>query len=217
MDQPEETTEQTADEVFLTAVVFESALGVLALILGWALGPDPRALVPELNLEQWWPIASGLMYGALAAVPILVIIEGVRRIPWEPIRELERLSDDPMIGTLLSLRPVELILISICAGIGEELLFRGWMLNWFAGVGGTTEPSQFEFGLAVVGSSIAFGLMHPITKTYVVLAALMGVYFGVLLLWTENLLIPIAAHATYDAVQLIWTARQQDEPEPTSD
>ena len=52
--------------------------------------------------------------------------------------------------------------------------------------------------------------MHPITKLYVVLAALMGVYFGVLMLWSGNLLVPIAAHAAYDAVQLILTARQSD-------
>jgi membrane protease YdiL (CAAX protease family) len=37
----------------------------------------------------------------------------------------------------------------------------------------------------------------------------MGLYFGGLVLYTGNLLVPIAAHATYDAVQLIMTARQE--------
>jgi membrane protease YdiL (CAAX protease family) len=209
MDEPTETTEQTPDDVFLTAVLFESSLGLLAFFLGWALGPDPRDLIPELNLKEAWPIISGVLYGCLAAIPILILIEGVRRLPWEPVRELERLTDDSLIKTLLRLRPGELVVISICAGIGEELLFRGWMLPWLAGSSGG-DPTRFEFALALVGSSVAFGLMHPITKLYVVLAALMGVYFGVLMLWSGNLLVPIAAHAAYDAVQLILTARQSD-------
>ncbi len=210
MDQPDEITEQTPDDVFLTAVVFESALGVLALLLGWMLGPDPRAMIPELDWENLQPIVSGVLYGLLAAVPILGVIEIVRRLPLEAVRKLEALSDDTLIKTLLQLRKSELIVISLCAGIGEELLFRGWMLYWFAGATGEATPGVFEFAIALVGSSIAFGLMHPITKLYVFLAALMGIYFGLLVLLTGNLLIPIVAHAAYDAVQLLWTGHRKE-------
>ncbi len=211
MDETE-STEQSPDEVFLTAVLFEGALGLLALLLGWAIGPSARALIPEFGPNQWWPILSGLLYGCLAAVPVLLIVELIRRIPWEPVRELERLTDDGMIKTLLTLRPSELIVISICAGIGEELLFRGWLMYWLVEGGTMTtsgSPSPLALGAALVVSSIVFGLFHPITKLYIVLAALMGVYFGALVIYTENLLVPIAAHATYDAVQLIMTARSE--------
>lgn len=217
-----EPAEQTPDDIFLTAVLFESALGVLAIFFGWALGPDARAMVPELdiqsawpvgNMESMWPIVSGILYGCLAAIPLLVFIAGIRQIPWEPIRELERLSDDGMIRSLLQLRPSEMIVISVCAGIGEELLFRGWLMYWFAegfAMGGTASAtSPMALGAALIGSSIAFGLVHPISKLYIVLAAVMGLYFGGLLLWSGNLLVPIAAHASYDAVQLIMTAREQ--------
>ena len=71
--------------------------------------------------------------------------------------------------------------------------------------GGAT--SSLTVGIALVASSLVFGLFHPITKLYIFLAALMGLYFGGLVLYTGNLLVPIAAHATYDAVQLILTAR----------
>ena len=40
------------------------------------------------------------------------------------------------------------------------------------------------------------------------IAALMGSYFGLLLVWSDNLLIPIMAHAVYDAIQLLMTKRQ---------
>jgi membrane protease YdiL (CAAX protease family) len=153
----------------------------------------------------------GILYGCLAAIPVLIAIEIIRRIPCEPVRELERLSDDGMFRTLLSLKPLELILISICAGVGEELLFRGWLLFWLAGLDASgPAPTMFEYGAALAASSVAFGLVHPITKLYVVLATLMGLYFGLLVLLTGNLLIPIAAHATYDAVQLIITGYRED-------
>ena len=216
MDQIE-PTEQSPDEVFLTAVLFETALGGLALFLGWALGPSARALVPEFDTSHLWPIVTGILYGCLAGIPIILSIELIRRIPWEPIQELERLTDDGMIKALLELRPSELIVISICAGIGEELLFRGWLLYWLAEGAGSSSasPSPVALGAALVVSSLVFGLFHPITRLYVVLASIMGLYFGALVIYTENLLVPIAAHATYDAVQLIMTAREEHRSEQT--
>jgi membrane protease YdiL (CAAX protease family) len=55
----------------------------------------------------------------------------------------------------------------------------------------------------VVASAVAFGLMHPVTPTYIVLATLIGIYLGGLVIWTGNLLVAIAAHAVYDAVHLL--------------
>jgi len=216
MDEHEETLDQSPNDLFLTAVIFESALGLLALLLGWALGPDPRAMIPEGGFENLRTIGSGLAYGCAAAVPMLLVIALIRKIPWEPVRELERLSDDGMIRTLLSLGRAELVVISLCAGVGEELLFRGWLLPWLAHIGGAdASPSPVEWGAALIGSSIAFGMVHPITRLYVVLAAAMGLYFGALLLWTDNLLIPIAAHAAYDAVQLLSPGFKRSDPDNT--
>jgi membrane protease YdiL (CAAX protease family) len=206
-----ETHEQSPDELFLTAVLFESALAVIAILLGWALGPSARDLIPELQADQVWPIFSGLGLGLVAAVPIVVVIELIRHIPWEPIRELERLTEQGMVKSLLELTPLELIVISICAGIGEELLFRGWMMYWLAdglSLFAPEVPSQHLLIVALLVSSLVFGFFHPITRLYVVLAALMGVYFGLLVIWTGNLLVPITAHAAYDAAQLLLTKRE---------
>jgi membrane protease YdiL (CAAX protease family) len=202
-------TEYSHDEVFLTAVAFETALAMVAILLGWTLGPSARELVPELSAVDWWPVASGLLYGCLAAIPMLVVIELIRRIPWEPIQQLERLADDGMFKVLLELRPSELIVISICAGVGEELLFRGWLMYWVMQGADVAIPTEVVLVVALLVSSVIFGLFHPITPLYVVLATLMGLYFGALVLVTGNLLVPIAAHATYDAVQLIMSARSE--------
>ena len=131
MSEPHsEQPEQTPDEVFATAVLFETALAVAAITLGWALGPSAREMMPEWNLEDLKPIYTGLWQGTLAALPMLISIELIRRIPWGPIQELEKLSDDQMIGALVRLRVPELLVISLCAGVGEELLFRGWLMGW---------------------------------------------------------------------------------------
>lgn len=209
MDDQTQPEAHSHDEVFLTAVLFESALAIFAIFLGWLIGPSARALVPEWNPNDWWPIGSGLLYGCLAAIPILVFVDLLRRIPWEPIRELERLTDDGMFKTLLELRPAELIVISICAGVGEELLFRGWLMYWLMQSADVLIPADVVLVVGLLVSSIVFGLFHPITPLYVVLATVMGIYFGALVLLTGNLLVPIAAHATYDAVQLIIASRAE--------
>ncbi|MAI71567.1 MAG: CPBP family intramembrane metalloprotease [Rhodopirellula sp.] len=217
--EDQEKAEQTPDQVFLSAALFELALAALALFLGWVIGPSARETIPELSIDELWPILISILIGCVAAAPILLFVEIIRRIPWEPIRELERLTDDGMLRSLLQLRPLELIMVSLCAGIGEELLFRGWLMYWLANLIGLAEfsggaTSSLAMGIALVTSSLVFGFFHPITKLYIILAALMGLYFGGLLLYTGNLLVPIAAHATYDAVQLILTARNEQREVP---
>ncbi|MGB7326100.1 MAG: type II CAAX endopeptidase family protein [Rubripirellula sp.] len=215
-DDPE-SDDQSPEDFFFTAVLFESALGVIAIVLGWLLGPDARAAIPEIDLtwpidwESLRPIGVGLGYGLIATIPMLLAIEALRRLPWEPVRKLERLSDDGVIQSLLQLRASEMIVISLCAGIGEELLFRGWLMPWLSQGWSAVQPAEVSAPIAMavglVGSSIAFGLVHPLTKLYIVVATVMGFYFGGLLIWSGNLLVPITAHAAYDTVQLIMTAR----------
>lgn len=216
MSEPNsEQHEQTPDEVFATAVLFETVLAVAAIALGWTLGPSAREYMPQWNPEDLLPIFRGIWQGALAAIPMLVAVELIRRIPWHPIRELEQLSDDQMIGALVRLRVPELLVISLCAGVGEELLFRGWLMGWLRDGLSSLELPLDPVWIALVLSSIVFGFFHPITKMYIFLAAIMGCYFGVLLVWSENLLVPIMAHAVYDAVQLVITKRQVESKSAT--
>ena len=94
----------------------------------------------------------------------------------------------------------DLALIALLAGLGEEMLFRGilqpalgrWLGPW---------PG-------LVLASVLFGLLHPITGTYVVLAALIGAYLGYLFDLRQNLLVVIVAHALYDFVVLACLVRQ---------
>jgi Type II CAAX prenyl endopeptidase Rce1-like len=75
--------------------------------------------------------------------------------------------------------------------------------------------SVFQGGLArhigaipaLVVASVIFGCFHLVTKTYAVIATLIGAYLGVLWLATENLLAPITTHAVYDFLALVYFLR----------
>jgi membrane protease YdiL (CAAX protease family) len=93
----------------------------------------------------------------------------------------------------------DLALISLLAGFGEEMLFRGVLQAAFVDWLGTWP--------GVLAASVVFGLLHLLTPTYGVLAGLMGAYLGAVWLATDNLLTAITAHAVYDFLALVVVVR----------
>lgn len=203
MDEDDQSIEQTPESFLIVSVLLELGLGVVAIVLGFTLGPDPRDVLPFLG--QWNQILIGLGLGILAAVPILVVIQLIELLPLQPIRDLQKATEERLLGAMAKLRTVDLLTVSICAGVGEELLFRGWLMMSLSGPMAQWEPGILA--AAVIVSSIVFGMAHPITPAYVVITGLIGVYMAMLLVWTGNLLVPIAAHAFYDFIQLILATR----------
>jgi membrane protease YdiL (CAAX protease family) len=94
-----------------------------------------------------------------------------------------------------------LALLSIVAGIGEEWLFRGFLQA------GCSEWLNPWCGWII--ANVTFGLLHALTPTYAIWASLVGIYFGVLWVVTDNLLTPIVAHAVYDWLALIYLTRRK--------
>ncbi len=82
----------------------------------------------------------------------------------------------------------DLCIISVFAGLAEELLFRG----------------VIQVKLGIIGASIIFGLLHFITPAYFIIATLMGFYLGFLFQYCDSLLIPIQIHFIYDLGALIY-------------
>lgn len=193
--------EPPADSVFRTAITIELGLGFVAVFLGWITGVDVHQWLPEFGMDTLLPIAKAIGWGTIAALPMLAVIEIIERIDWQPFRELRALDQMPVVSSLLSLGPAELVTISLAAGVGEELLVRGWLMGWL--IGPLDQATWLMIAAGVVASSVAFGMMHPVTPTYIVLATLIGIYLGGLVIWSGNLLVAIAAHAVYDAVHLL--------------
>ncbi len=101
---------------------------------------------------------------------------------------------------LAECRLFDLLLLAALAGVSEELVFRGAIEGWLL---------RYDIVAAMIVTNVLFGLMHPITLVYFLMAAGFGFYFSVLAnLGTErNLTAPIVAHTVYDFAGFLMVAR----------
>ena len=224
LNEPATPSEEEAPDEFLFAWAcgFELAIGLVGLVVAWVVGIDARAYIGELESFTWQSLGIDLGIGLIASLPMLAAISLMMKIPHESIAAIKRLADAPTMKALLSLSTAELLTLSVCAGIGEELAFRGCLLPMITALPDVTGNLHNHYsvgdsftlavpallGAAVVISSIGFGMLHPITKLYVAVATLMGAYFAMLLILTESLVVPIIAHAAYDAAQFLMAKRE---------
>jgi membrane protease YdiL (CAAX protease family) len=178
--------------VVVVGAAFEGGLIVLAWPLGWLLGRPP--------LADCHATVGGAALGVAATLPMLLLFAAITRWPIGPLARIRHFLDEVVLPLLAGCGPGELALLSVLAGAGEELVFRGVLQPYLAG----------RLGLVpgLVLTSALFGLLHPITKTYAVLAAGLGLYLGVLAWAGGNLLAAIVAHALYDFVVLVYLLRR---------
>jgi membrane protease YdiL (CAAX protease family) len=170
------------------AIAFEGGLFVVALGLGWLL--DTPALA---TLRVTWR-AAGL--GVLATVPPLLLMWWLLRTTWAPITRLNREIEHTVAPLFAGSTPVQLAVVAVAAGLGEEVLFRGVVQEALIGWSGPA--------IGLLATSLLFGLVHLITPTYAALAGLLGLYLGALALYSGNLLAPVLVHALYDLVALTY-------------
>jgi membrane protease YdiL (CAAX protease family) len=183
------TEQQQRRQAVLLGVLFEGGLAVLACLLGWLLGRSPLGDRFSFDvLDAGWVVA--------ATVPMFLAFLAVNYLPLARIR---RFFEEVLRPLFRHCSLLELALISLLAGVGEEMLFRGviqgaladWLGPWWG----------------LVLASVVFGLLHAITATYVVLAFLLGLYLGWVWLANGNLLVVIIAHALYDFCVLVYLLR----------
>ncbi len=165
------------------AGLVEGGLVGVAFILGWFAGISP--------LEQLTLSIDALLWGILGAVPLFVLFLIFNRYPIGPFKKIKDFLFEEMGPSLAVCRWYDLVLLAMLAGIGEEMVFRGVLFPWI-GSGG--------YWVGLIGSSLLFGLAHPVTPTYAVIATVIGVYLGWLMSLTPqpNLTTPIVTHAVYD-------------------
>jgi len=175
----------------LIALGFEGGLLLLAWGLGWLFSQPPLAQ----TRWNWHDFGIGLG----ATVPLLLGLWICSTWPIGPLRRIKIFSETVVRPVFGQCKVDDLALISLVAGIGEEMLFRGVL----QGLG----DRWFGVGRGLVIGSVLFGLVHLITPTYAILATLCGVYFGVLMMFTDNLLTVIVPHALYDFVALLYIVR----------
>jgi len=144
----------------------------------------------EIPLSYGEP-TSGLLSGlvgamGLAAINAYVMCGAPDVSAVRSIRKLYAVGLKPMFERL-SL--AHIVVISVAAGCGEEILFRGVLMP--------------EVGL--VTSSLVFGLLHTGgqgTLAFGLWVAVMGGALGWLTTWAGGLLAPTVAHVVYDALAM---------------
>jgi len=173
------------------AVGFESGLAVLAWLIGWLVG------VPIVEQFSWSPWDAGL--GMAAALPLLGVFLFLIRARTPPLDGLRRSVMEIIQPMFRGCGLTELAVISVAAGVGEETLFRGLVQtatgNWLG-------PLP-----ALIVTSISFGLVHPLSRMYILLASGFGLYLGACSLASGNLLVVVVAHSLYDFLALAYLVR----------
>ena len=190
-----------ATRPLLLALVFEGGLVPLALVLALLLGVAPWAgyrpggATPALAVAATLPLVAGLALLAAAAPGHLRAIDRLIR---------------PLVEAMFRGRGRwAVVTVAALAGLGEELLFRGVLQGWLAGLAGPW--------LAVGVAALVFGLAHYLSWAYFVLATAMGLYLGALYQLSGDLLLPTLVHALYDWIAieyLLW--RRGDAAKPAA-
>ena len=179
--------------LFLFGLGFQVALGLLAVVAGQVLHAPPFATWPP---QATWSVrASELAIGLLAVGPLYAIFCWlVLNCPWDWAKQLRVLSMDFVRFLEGPGGTWKILLLSVAAGVGEELLFRGLCLQWFGALLGQAA--------GIVLSNVLFGMMHAVTLPYMVFAGAFGLYFTALHYLTGGLLASMICHAAYDALAL---------------
>ncbi len=200
-----------AVEFLLVAVIFYADYRGLILfsktpellLLGWISLRLRGLRWRSVGLTRYrsWPvtIAIGVGLGVLTEAFQLLITQPIlsKLIGKQPDLELFRMLTGNIKMTLLFVA-----LSWTLAAFGEELFWRGYLMNRVSDVGGRTRGAWF-FSLVIV--NIAFGFAHGYQGlTGVIEEGISGLFLGLMYLRTgRNLSVPIIAHGLGDTIDMV--------------
>jgi membrane protease YdiL (CAAX protease family) len=170
----------------------------LAFAVNAVFGANSLVTIARDGPPVFTQMGAGIGIGAVISVLVTALVLYVPLFS----RLRNKLIDLIKPLDLGSLNPIWL---SICAGIGEEMLFRG-----------SLQPI-----LGLWGTSLLFACAHVTPKQYRTmdrsgLAYLACIFAGGLLLGTVfstiGLIAAMAAHATWDTVALVWLRHESRSP-----
>lgn len=106
-------------------------------------------------------------------------------------------------GTSVGDLVMNILIIGVLAGLGEELFFRGTFLRLMTT--GRINPHVAVWTVAIVFSAVHLQFYGFVPRT------LLGAYFGYLVVWTRCLWIPVIIHALNNIIYVSseWVAARQ--------
>ena len=181
-------------------MVFELTLLLVAWILSWFFA------IPLWGTGTW--DLMGLLVGLTSTLPMLSLFFWLLQSNWEPCREIRKMMDGAVLPIFKDFSLLQLALLSIVAGVSEEVLFRAVI------EGGLQSPMGLPLAIAI--SALLFGFCHALTQFYLILATIMGIYLSLVWMSTDQLVSPIVTHAVYDFIVLVWYLRPGIRPNKQS-
>lgn len=189
----DEVPELPRRQIVLLTIALEGGLALIAWFFAWVLG-----------IRLWGALdfsVGAVVLGMVLSLPVAAVVIAWTEGRWKGFDRIRR-DFDLVIRLFKRCTALDLFVIGMAAGIGEEALFRGVMQPYLG---------EFMHPLAALAcTSVVFGLVHPVSRDYIVFAALMGLYLGILQLWLDNLLVPMVVHGFYDFVALYYGVRFYD-------
>jgi uncharacterized protein len=176
---------------FSTGCLFELALLALASLWDWLFH---RPALADIR----WSLPSTLI-GIVAAIPPFLFFLWTLNSSLHGFARHTQLMESLLRPLFASWSILQLLGISIIAGVSEEAFFRGAIQGGLAESVGVIP--------ALILASALFGACHLLTWTYAIIAALIGAYLGLLWMWSGNLLTPVITHAAYDFAALVYFLR----------
>lgn len=179
---------------------------VLGLLLGSMGLYDHRQ---PLSSIQWSIWNYAVQWGLITMIPMLAYLALFHF--WTPdfFRPMNRVIDEKLRPMFRDSTILDLLILSIMAGFGEELFFR-WCLQ--GGITSLVEPlvaTPVAIGIGIAVASLIFGACHWVNKTYAITTVIVGSYLGATMVWTGSWLVPAISHALFDFVALIYIVRSQ--------
>lgn len=157
-------------------------------------------------LGKGWAVTSAHLARAVAvAVPFSAVFWVLEHAP----TGIQAATEASFRAFFAARHVWEVALFCLCVAFGEELLFRSWLL---AGLEACDLPAH----VALVGSSVVFGVLHAYTRVYMLLASLAGLLFGGMFLASgQSVLEPLVVHFLYDfctilVMQRKWLAGEEE-------
>lgn len=176
----------------LTYVGLQTAAFIAFGVALWIASDRPAA---SFVSYQVWEIGAGL---ALAFALIALSFGLSKAFPkWVEWLVHSQARNYPFLKHRISL--LAIIFISICAGVGEEALFRGGLQ--------TLLGDYLPLPVAILVASALFALIHFAQPFNSVLIFVIGCLFGVVYWATGSLLTVILAHTVYD-IYALWTLQK---------
>lgn len=191
----------SSDSLVPKAAAFEGSLALAGVALGWVFGTQPLATL------VWDPMA--IAWGVAATVPMFAALFCIVWLPWGPFARLLNIVEEMIQTFFQGASLFDLAVVSLMAGIGEEVFFRGFVQA------GLVRLTGSQLG-GLMGAGVLFGLVHAITRTYAILAMIVGIYLSLIWTYSGNLLAPILAHALYDFGALWYLQRLSARRQPSS-